>query len=59
MQQEKLAATSDTVLEIALDSCFASHEGFSRAFKHLFCASPQEKCNIRDGKGHHTKLLLA
>lgn len=38
----KLAATTDSVLEIALDSSFQSHEGFSRAFKHLFRASPRE-----------------
>lgn len=42
MGAEKLTGTTDSVLEIALDSCFQSHEGFSRAFKHLFRASPRE-----------------
>lgn len=38
----KLASTKDSVLEIALDSSFQSHEGFTRAFRHLFRASPRE-----------------
>lgn len=38
----RLLGTGDTVLEIALDSRFQSHEGFTRAFESRFEISPAE-----------------
>ena len=42
---EKLADSKESVLNIALDSNFQSHEGFTRAFKSRFSISPQEYRN--------------
>lgn len=36
-----LLVTSKSVLEIALDADYSSHEGFTRAFRGLFSVSPQ------------------
>ena len=36
-----LLVTSKSVLEIALDAGYSSHEGFTRAFRALFSVSPQ------------------
>lgn len=43
----RLAESKANILDIALDSCFQSHEGFTRAFQHLFAASPRQ---YRDGQ---------
>ena len=37
-----LAAGADDILSVALDSCYASHEAFSRAFKAHFGRTPEE-----------------
>ena len=37
-----LAAGADDILSVALDSCYASHEAFSRAFKAQFGRTPEE-----------------
>ena len=37
-----LLVTSKTVLEVALDAGFESHEGFSRAFRAMFSQSPKQ-----------------
>jgi AraC family transcriptional regulator len=37
-----LAAGADDILSVALDSCYASHEAFSRAFKAQFGKTPEE-----------------
>lgn len=41
----KLADSNNSVLSIALDSSFESHEGFTRAFKNRFSISPKEYRN--------------
>ena len=38
----QLLVTSKSVLDIALDAGFDSHEGFSRAFKKMFSLSPKQ-----------------
>lgn len=38
---EKLADSDESILSIALESNFQSHEGFTRAFKNRFSISPQ------------------
>jgi AraC family transcriptional regulator len=37
-----LGAGADDILSVALDSCYASHEAFSRAFKAHFGRTPEE-----------------
>jgi AraC family transcriptional regulator len=37
-----LASGADDILSVALDSCYASHEAFSRAFKARFGKTPEE-----------------
>lgn len=44
---EKLADRDESVLSIALDSNFHSHEGFTRAFKSRFSLSPREYRNTQ------------
>lgn len=39
---EKLAESDESVLDIALDSNFQSHEGFTRAFKSRYSLAPRE-----------------
>ena len=39
---ERLRASNDSVLSIALDAGYDSHEGFSRAFRGIFGMSPME-----------------
>ena len=42
---EKLSDSDESILNIALDSNFQSHEGFTRAFKNRFSISPREYRN--------------
>ena len=42
---ERLADSDESILNIALDSSFRSHEGFTRAFKNRFAISPREYRN--------------
>lgn len=39
---KKLRDTNMSVLDIALESAFGSHEGFTKAFSHKFAISPQK-----------------
>lgn len=39
---KKLRDTNRSVLDIALESAFGSHEGFTKAFSHMFAISPQK-----------------
>lgn len=39
---KKLRDTDMSVLDIALESAFGSHEGFTKAFSHMFAISPQK-----------------
>ncbi|MEA4816380.1 MAG: AraC family transcriptional regulator [Lachnospiraceae bacterium] len=39
---KKLRDTNMSVLDIALESAFGSHEGFTKAFSHMFAISPQK-----------------
>jgi len=39
---KKLRDTNMSVLDIALESAFGSHEGFTKAFSHMFAISPKK-----------------
>ena len=49
-----LAAGASSILEVALDAGYGSHEAFTRAFKDLFGCTPEE---VR-GRGHVDDLAL-
>lgn len=49
----RLAAGAGDILDVALDSCYGSHEAFSRAFKAQFDRTPEEVRKSGSVEGLH------
>ncbi len=53
-----LLSTDRTVLDLALDAGFESHEGFTRAFRAHFGVPPRRFRRLRTGGSHPTEWAL-